>query len=718
MIRKHEECGLLHGCKIAKNAPTISHLLFADDCYFFLKATKSEASILKSVLQRYEALSGQIINYDKSEIVFSPNTSDDDRVGVCDSFTVRQVQKPGKYLGMPMCVGRNKTEVFGFLTDRVQQRLKGWYNKELSRPGKVTLLSSSAQTLPSFWMSLFLIPSTMCEEIERKMNAFLWGNGANSKGVKWISWSKMCMPKKCGGLGLRELRKFNLSMLAKQGWRLLKGSNPLASAIMKAKYYPNSSFLDAEVGTNPSYVWRSILASIEVIKAGARKRIGNGRDTCIWGVPWLPEVNNGYVMTPMPVQLQDSRIHSLMQDDGRRWDYDVINDIFQSRDAELIKHIPLPMKDTTDSWFWILDEKGEFTVKSGYRWLQGESEDVFKQYWTKLWSLKLPCKVTSFLWRVCKSCLPTAHALATKQVNISILCPWCHSETETDTHVLFSCEFAKTVWSLAGMSMMVQHSPHDSAFMVIRRVFDECSREQCVQMGMLCWGLWNRRNKWVWERANGSAFGVMAAASNLLRDWREAQLSSTNDRQEVGAREWEKPNAGWVKDRYVFHVKRTDGLTVLCMADENAGRRIPFAFMEDIHQRFVRTYGRAVLSAQAYAMNDEFSRVMSQQMEYYSSDPNADRINRLKGEMSQVRNVMIENIDKVLERGDRLELLVDKTENLQGNTFRFRKQTRRFRSTVWWKNVKLTVMLIVLLLVIVYIVMAFVCHGLLLPSCF
>lgn len=56
----------------------------------------------------------------------------------------------------------------------------------------------------------------------------------------------------------------------------------------------------------------------------------------------------------------------------------------------------------------------------------------------------------------------------------------------------------------------------------------------------------------------------------------------------------------------------------------------------------------------------------------------------------QVRNVMIDNIDKVLERGDRLELLVDKTANMQGNTFRFRKQARRFRNTVWWRNVKLT----------------------------
>lgn len=176
-------------------------------------------------------------------------------------------------------------------------------------------------------------------------------------------------------------------------------------------------------------------------------------------------------------------------------------------------------------------------------------------------------------------------------------------------------------------------------------------------------------------------------------------------------------NVSYSQDRYIFHVKRTDGLTALCMADDVAGRRIPFAFLEDIHQKFVRTYGRAVLSAQAYGMNDEFSRVLSQQMEYYSNDPNADRINRLKGEMGQVRTVMIENIDKVLERGDRLELLVDKTNTMQTNTLRFRKQTRRYRTSVWWRNVKLTIALILLILVIAYVVLAFVCHGVTLPSC-
>lgn len=62
---------------------------------------------------------------------------------------------------------------------------------------------------------------------------------------------------------------------------------------------------------------------------------------------------------------------------------------------------------------------------------------------------------------------------------------------------------------------------------------------------------------------------------------------------------------------------------------------IPFAFLEDIHKKFVKTYARAILSAPAYAMNDEFSRVLNQQMEYYSNDRNADRLNRLKGEMTQ-----------------------------------------------------------------------------------
>ncbi|XP_020572748.1 vesicle-associated membrane protein 711-like [Phalaenopsis equestris] len=214
-------------------------------------------------------------------------------------------------------------------------------------------------------------------------------------------------------------------------------------------------------------------------------------------------------------------------------------------------------------------------------------------------------------------------------------------------------------------------------------------------------------------------FALVARGSVVL-----AEFSSTHTNGSAIARQilekitgTQDSNVSYSQDRYIFHVKRTDGITVLCMAEETAGRRIPFLFLENIHGRFIKAYGRACHSALAYAMNDEFSRVLSQQMNYYSSDPNADRINRMRCEMSQVRNVMLDNIDKVLERGDRLELLVDKTANMQEKTFHFRKQARRFQSTVWWRNVKLAASLIILLLIILYAVLAFVCHGFTLPSC-
>eukprot|EP00850_Spirogloea_muscicola_P012724 SM000083S22771 [mRNA] locus=s83:496005:497114:+ [translate_table: standard] len=146
------------------------------------------------------------------------------------------------------------------------------------------------------------------------------------------------------------------------------------------------------------------------------------------------------------------------------------------------------------------------------------------------------------------------------------------------------------------------------------------------------------------------------------------------------------------------------------MADDAFGRRIPFAFLEDIRTRFGRTYGRAAGTALAYAMNDEFSRVLHQQMEYFSGNPAADAVSRVKA-------VMVENIDKVLERGDRLELLVDKAAGLHDSTLRFRKQSRRLRQSLWLKNVKLMLAMSAGILFLLYLLVAAFCGSLTLSSC-
>ena len=76
---------------------------------------------------------------------------------------------------------------------------------------------------------------------------------------------------------------------------------------------------------------------------------------------------------------------------------------------------------------------------------------------------------------------------------------------------------------------------------------------------------------------------------------------------------------------------------------------------------------------------------MQEKMEYFSSNPNADAINRVRGGIADVKNVMIENIEKVLERGERFELLVNKTSQLGQEAFIFKKEARRLKQQMRWK---------------------------------
>lgn len=78
------------------------------------------------------------------------------------------------------------------------------------------------------------------------------------------------------------------------------------------------------------------------------------------------------------------------------------------------------------------------------------------------------------------------------------------------------------------------------------------------------------------------------------------------------------------------------------------GRRIPFAFLDDIRDKFLSAYGsEAAQYAVAYEYNTEFSGVLQQRMRYFANDPNADAINRVRGGVAEVKNIMVENIEKV-----------------------------------------------------------------------
>lgn len=118
----------------------------------------------------------------------------------------------------------------------------------------------------------------------------------------------------------------------------------------------------------------------------------------------------------MPIALQNTTVQNLMVPGENRWDDEVLNDICNTRDLELNKRILLPLLGRPDSWFWSLDDKGMFRVKSCYRRIQGEHSTSYISFGKKLWSLKFPEKVVNFLWRACSNCHPTTVVLLLKRM--------------------------------------------------------------------------------------------------------------------------------------------------------------------------------------------------------------------------------------------------------------------------------------------------------------
>lgn len=129
------------------------------------------------------------------------------------------------------------------------------------------------------------------------------------------------------------------------------------------------------------------------------------------------------------------------------------------------------------------------------------------------------------------------------------------------------------------------------------------------------------------------------------------------------------------------------------MSDEQNKHRIPFAFLNEMKELFTSKYGLDVPQrAIAFSLNEEFAKVIQDRMDYYNSaGSNVDGLSAVKNQIEDVKGVMVENIEKVLERGEKIELLVDKTDRLNQQAFKFESSSKRLRQAMWWKNVRTAV---------------------------
>lgn len=168
---------------------------------------------------------------------------------------------------------------------------------------------------------------------------------------------------------------------------------------------------------------------------------------------------------------------------------------------------------------------------------------------------------------------------------------------------------------------------------------------------------------------------------------------------------------------YLIHYICENRIVYMCITDDEFERARAFLFLADIKQRFISTYGLQVATAIAYAMNTEFSTVLSRQMTYFSQSREVDAISRVHGQIDELKNIMVKNIDSIKDRGERLELLVNKTENLRNCSVSFRKTSRNLARQMFWKNVRMYVIVGIIIIFILYVIISMACGGLAWQTC-
>jgi vesicle-associated membrane protein 72 len=167
---------------------------------------------------------------------------------------------------------------------------------------------------------------------------------------------------------------------------------------------------------------------------------------------------------------------------------------------------------------------------------------------------------------------------------------------------------------------------------------------------------------------------------------------------------------------YTLNFLRRSGFVLGAVAPEQHGRAVPFAFLDRAADAFLAGphVPRALSASSAYALDRQLSPLLQQELRYCDAHaPELDRVAAVRSRVDEVRQVMVQNVEAVLARGERLDVMVDKTEALASTARDFQRQGTALRRRMWWREKKMwaLVALIVVLGALVIFLLACFSNG-------
>ncbi|KAG7598158.1 Ribonuclease H domain [Arabidopsis suecica] len=542
-LKDAEWHGRIQGLQISRASPSTSHLLFADDSLFFCKADPTQGREIIEILRTYGEASGQQLNTAKSSVMFGHDVDNTTRNTIKATIGIHRDGGMGSYLGLPEQIHGSKVQVFSFVRDRLQKRLNTWSAKFLSKGGKEVLIKSVAQALPTYVMSCFLLPKAIRSKLSSAIANFWWKTNENSNGIHWIAWDKLCTPYSEGGLGFRTLEEFNLALLAKQLWRLIKFPNSLLSRVLRGRYYRFSDPLHIGNSNRPSYGWRSIMAAKPLLVSGLRRTIGSGMLTKVWEDPWIPTIPGRAAKSLLDVRDPLLYVNDLIDQSTKLWKLDRLQALIDPADIPLILGIRPSRTYLSDGYSWSHTKSGNYSVKSGY-WaarelsrptcdppFQGPGVSALQ---AQVWKLKTTRKLMHFAWQCVSGCLATYQRLCYRHIGNEKGCPRCGAPEESINHLLFDCPPSRQIWALSPIPTSGHIFPRSSLFYNFDFLFwrgkEFGIEEETLELfPWILWYIWKSRNRFCFENFKEPPQETLALALREASVWKKANMKEAAD---------------------------------------------------------------------------------------------------------------------------------------------------------------------------------------------
>jgi hypothetical protein len=556
LMKRAVELGSFRGFRVGGCNVTISHLQYADDTLCVGEASIDNLWALKAILRGFELSSGLKVNFWKSSLM-GINVSQDFMALASTFLNCKTTSIPFIYLGLPVGASPRRMATWEPLLESLRKRLSVWGNKYISFGGRIVLLNAVLNAIPVFYLSYLKMPVQVWKKIRRLQREFLWGGRRGRKKINWIKWETVCLPKKEGGLGVKDIRVVNISLLSKWRWKLLDNNHAVWKEVITSKY-GEKVLSRVELGVDcipwfASLWWKDVCSigsnrGINWFSQCVTRKIGNGNHTSFWLDNWsgdtslkdrfprLFSISNQKEASVAEVWNPECEVERWRFHWRRRffvWEETMLDELKEVLNGVMISA-------GVDSWCWKPGNDAVFTVKSAYEFVSNLSvfNMVNVQWHAKvfhsLWKSPTPSKVCSFVWQMLHDRIPTKHNLVIRHVitaGTDSLCPMCGLETETAEHLFIYCRFATKVWSEIFLWLDIPFSLPHSLFSILNGF--SCAGDPRASKGRMMigcavvWMIWKLRNLILFENSGGSTADVVEGVKVVSWKWWLARTKKT-----------------------------------------------------------------------------------------------------------------------------------------------------------------------------------------------